>query len=524
MAAPDPLQHVKPGDQLYDVVTADVMNALKDAARRTRKGMLPPPSGGRASNTITPSLTILVRNDTGGDLSAGYIVAISDKIGDPVNEPIPFGRRPVVAGDMPASATDLIAILTEPIPEDEFGRAVVMGIAVCEVEINDVGHGYAVPIAADETKLESAASGPVRIEWKESSGAIRRCVVLLGNFQTGGSFEAQEVDGTPSTTTRIDFPNTSLTDNGDGTVTLKSASATAIGLVNLTDGQSMGLGRKKFNAGVVVESSGGASTWPLLGPSLYSAAVGGTIGIYILETISGNVASLELFRDSAPLYDVQLMVRANATGLPVAPGVQPRFLVSDTTGAQKGGGTANVSGMLFYGGLYDSGSITLTSASVSDFTEAAQDAVGAMCTDGTLVYVDGTPLLTRGALTGDVTAAQGSNATTIANDAVTTAKILDGNVTAAKLAETYAQTSNNLSDLADAPTARTNLGLGALAILNAAADVDPLTDSTGGTANTTLVAISGSGDDANINDNFADIAAKIAELISSLQTAGIMAT
>lgn len=49
--------------------------------------------------------------------------------------------------------------------------------------------------------------------------------------------------------------------------------------------------------------------------------------------------------------------------------------------------------------------------------EAAQDAIGAMI-DGSLIYVDGTPLLTRAALTGDVTATQGSNATTIADNSV----------------------------------------------------------------------------------------------------------
>lgn len=57
--------------------------------------------------------------------------------------------------------------------------------------------------------------------------------------------------------------------------------------------------------------------------------------------------------------------------------------------------------------------IAITSSAVTDFTEAAQDAVGAMV-DSTLVYVDATPLLTRAALTGDATAAQGSNALTLA--------------------------------------------------------------------------------------------------------------
>ncbi len=55
-------------------------------------------------------------------------------------------------------------------------------------------------------------------------------------------------------------------------------------------------------------------------------------------------------------------------------------------------------------------SMSLTSALT---TELAQDAVGAMI-DTTLVYVDGSPLLTRAALTGDVTAAQGSNALALA--------------------------------------------------------------------------------------------------------------
>lgn len=57
--------------------------------------------------------------------------------------------------------------------------------------------------------------------------------------------------------------------------------------------------------------------------------------------------------------------------------------------------------------------ISITSTAITDFTEAAQDATGAMV-DSTLVYVDATPLLTRAALTGDITAPQASNATTLA--------------------------------------------------------------------------------------------------------------
>lgn len=48
-------------------------------------------------------------------------------------------------------------------------------------------------------------------------------------------------------------------------------------------------------------------------------------------------------------------------------------------------------------------------ATISDLTEAAQDAVGAMV-DATLVYVDGTPALKRAPISGHVTIADGSNA------------------------------------------------------------------------------------------------------------------
>lgn len=55
------------------------------------------------------------------------------------------------------------------------------------------------------------------------------------------------------------------------------------------------------------------------------------------------------------------------------------------------------------------------------------------------------------------------------------------------------------------------------------ANIAALTDSTGGTANDTLVAISGTGDDANINDNFADLAAKVNAILSLLQALKAMA-
>lgn len=47
-------------------------------------------------------------------------------------------------------------------------------------------------------------------------------------------------------------------------------------------------------------------------------------------------------------------------------------------------------------------------------------------------------------------------------------------------------------------------------------NITKLSDGTGGTANDALVAISGSGDDSDINNNFADLASKLNKILSKL--------
>lgn len=52
--------------------------------------------------------------------------------------------------------------------------------------------------------------------------------------------------------------------------------------------------------------------------------------------------------------------------------------------------------------------------------------------------------------------------------------------------------------------------------------VTSLTDNSGGTADNTVAAVSGSGADAAINNNFADLAAKVNTLIEALEKAGFI--
>jgi hypothetical protein len=93
---------------------------------------------------------------------------------------------------------------------------------------------------------------------------------------------------------------------------------------------------------------------------------------------------------------------------------------------------------------------THVSTDITDFTEATQDAVGAMI-DTTLNYVDGTPLLQRAALTGHVTASAGSNALVLGsftqaqlNTAVSDADLLS----VATAASTYQPLDSDLTTIA----------------------------------------------------------------------------
>jgi len=125
---------------------------------------------------------------------------------------------------------------------------------------------------------------------------------------------------------------------------------------------------------------------------------------------------------------------------------------------------------------------TIGAGGITSYTdEQAQDAVGAMV-DGSLTYVDGTPLLQRAALTGDVTASAGSNTTSIAagvivnadingSAAIDATKIADGTVTSSEF-----QFINTLSS-----NAQTQIDSKQASLTNSAGLAAALSDETGTT-------------------------------------------
>ena len=181
-----PLSNVGPGDLIpLDMTTINAWNGAGREYLRGRGGFSAPAIPG---GPTVPQVLVLVQNSTGGDLAEWSVVALT---GTPpvsrVDSPHEVRQMPVLDGSTPAAATDAFAVLIEPIQNGKVGRAAVLGVVPVSVHVNDAGHGYATPGTTTDA-LESAASGPAKIIWKESSGTTRKALVLLmGDMGGGGS-------------------------------------------------------------------------------------------------------------------------------------------------------------------------------------------------------------------------------------------------------------------------------------------------------------------------------------------------
>jgi hypothetical protein len=165
--------------------SASVHNALIDAANefmQTRDRF----SAGEPNVWGLPSILLRVRNDSGGDLLAGSILRMGSALAEFPSLPREVSRRPVVAGDVAQSPLDPVAVLLEPLAEDAVGRAVAMGFVTCTVQIIDVAHQYALPIAGDISKLRSCSIGAIRIISRASTGTGDKvCLVLIQGWTIG---------------------------------------------------------------------------------------------------------------------------------------------------------------------------------------------------------------------------------------------------------------------------------------------------------------------------------------------------
>lgn len=204
-----------------------------------------------------------------------------------------------------------------------------------------------------------------------------------------------------------------LVNNGNGTITFTSGTGTAPVIIDVTENASevltttpITINGTTYPANTTVETILSAiSTYT--GTTNLTYTPSATNGTIVSDT--GSDATIP----QATITDAGLLIPADKIKLNNLSGVNTgdQTSIVGITGTKAQFNTAVTDGDFLYVG------------DITQYTdELAQDAIGAMI-DTSLVYVDGTPLLTRAALIGDITATQGSNSTLIANNVVTNAKL-----------------------------------------------------------------------------------------------------
>lgn len=175
----DPLRDTAPGESPARLLNASTFNLTMAAARWVREHGLAA-AGRRGATPATDGTNdarLEVRVRAAGTLPQWAIVTLGDPAIDPGAAPQNANNTPVFECAAPV-AGDVVAVLMQPLTAGRIGRAVVQGVCVAPVLIEDPGHRFAVPVAGDVFALLSADSGPIRLLTNPGLGTAN-CLVCL---------------------------------------------------------------------------------------------------------------------------------------------------------------------------------------------------------------------------------------------------------------------------------------------------------------------------------------------------------
>lgn len=208
---------VSPGDPLE--IRADTFNTLLDAGAffarmQNRRGAAP-------SQPARSSETILVRNDTGGDLPRFGVVGLSEPVIDPVDNEEEFFARVAMKGVVPAAEhRGRFAVLAEPIRAGRLGRAWVSGVCIASVWMNAAGDQFAES-KADVVEGLHSGSGSARILWV--SGDTGWCSAIIRIGENGPLLGKLDGDLAYNSTATVNVYSDADTDTGSDLTGVKAA-------------------------------------------------------------------------------------------------------------------------------------------------------------------------------------------------------------------------------------------------------------------------------------------------------------
>jgi hypothetical protein len=171
----DAFQTVIPGQDVR--IPAATWNAMLGAARAHLQRQFDIENGSEA-DTVQPS-TAKVQNQTGVGLDRFAIVGLSQPIIPPAVNLAEFQRQTTFMATLP-SGDGRFGVLLEPLAPNAIGLAVVAGVCAARLTLGSSLYDCATPIPGVTGSLLNVPHGPSQVLWMESVGAMRWCLVRIG--------------------------------------------------------------------------------------------------------------------------------------------------------------------------------------------------------------------------------------------------------------------------------------------------------------------------------------------------------
>lgn len=213
---------ISPGTQLAKtpMARAAFQNDVVDVVAAHKEGTL-----GRRPETLRSqrsSNQVEVKNGTGGDLPRGSVLQLGSYLLDELTP-----GRWMFSADVPGSdLTSKIAITTRPLPDGKIDKALMGGICIARVDVQDADDTHATPVEG-ESYLESGASGPFELLSAPDGTGEQELIVKfhapLGAFVVEGTLdEALAFEQTADMTIAAHGPEGSIEPGEEGTLEVTS--------------------------------------------------------------------------------------------------------------------------------------------------------------------------------------------------------------------------------------------------------------------------------------------------------------
>jgi hypothetical protein len=160
---------------------------------------------------IRPQGIVHVRNNSGFAVDRFDVLGLDEAAYDPLvaAEHELFKFRVLFEGVTPVSGSHegRFGILKQDLQPGEIGEALVDGVTVCTVNVQDVAQEYCDINDDDRVDLLTAWGGSARILWKEAGTGQRWAIVHLGAGDVGtGQYQGQVLTTVSQNARGWDFP------------------------------------------------------------------------------------------------------------------------------------------------------------------------------------------------------------------------------------------------------------------------------------------------------------------------------